>query len=47
MKGYMKVSRMHHSMIFIDEKNGFLAVGGENENGTLLDSCEYYNKAEK
>ena len=43
----MKVARMHHSMIYVDEKNGFLTVGGENENGSLLDSCEFYSKAEK
>ena len=39
----MKVARMHHSMIFIEEKNLVLVVGGEDENQHLLDSCESFN----
>ena len=43
MKTYMKVPRMHHTMIHVEEKGMILAVGGEDENGGLLDSCEMYN----
>ena len=42
MKCYMKVARMYHSMIYIDNKNLIFTVGGEDENGNLLDSCEVY-----
>jgi N-acetylneuraminic acid mutarotase len=43
----MKVARMHHSMIYIEEKDLVLAVGGEDENGNLLDSCESFNVKDK
>ncbi len=43
LKSYMKVARMHHSMIYIEEINCVLAVGGEEENQNLIDSCEMYN----
>ncbi|CDW79004.1 kelch motif family protein [Stylonychia lemnae] len=47
IKSYMKVARMHHSMIYIDEKRQVLAVGGEDENSNLLDTCELYSMSEK
>jgi hypothetical protein len=31
---------MHHSIIYIDELDAALVVGGENESGSILDSCE-------
>ena len=34
---------MQHSMVLIEEKDVVLVVGGEDENGNLLDSCEIYN----
>ena len=34
--------RMHHSMITIIERGIILAVGGEDESGNLLDTCEAY-----
>lgn len=34
---------MHHSMIYIEEKRIVLVVGGEDENGNLLDTCELFN----
>lgn len=41
MNTYMKSARMHHSMIYIEEKDYIIAVGGEEENnGGLLNSCE-------
>jgi hypothetical protein len=43
LKTYLKVARMHHSMIYVEERGCVLAVGGEDENGNLLDSCESYN----
>eukprot|EP00347_Sterkiella_histriomuscorum_P023731 403333576 len=46
-KSYMKVARMHHSMIYIEEKRFVLVVGGEDENNNLLDSCELYNRSDK
>ena len=33
---------MHHSMIAIPEKGMVLVVGGEDESGNLIDSCEAY-----
>ncbi len=46
LKTYMKVARMQHSMIYIEEKDQVLAVGGEDENGSLIDSCESYSVRE-
>jgi len=43
LRSYMKVARMHHSMIYIEERGCVLAVGGEDENQGLLDSCESFN----
>lgn len=43
-KQYMKVARMHHSMIYVEEVGHILVAGGEDENGGLLDSCEILNK---
>lgn len=43
MNACLKAARMHHSMIMVEEKGIILAVGGEDENGNLLDSCESYN----
>jgi hypothetical protein len=31
---------MQHSMIYIDERDYILTIGGEEENGGLLSSCE-------
>ena len=31
---------MNHSILYIDEMDAALVVGGENESGSLLDSCE-------
>ena len=30
-------------MLLVEEKGIILTVGGEDENGNLLDSCEIYN----
>ena len=38
---------MQHSMIFIEEKHCVLAVGGEDENQGLLDSCESFSLADR
>lgn len=43
MNACLKQARMQHSMVLIAEKGVILAVGGEDENGNLLDSCEIYN----
>lgn len=43
----MKVARMHHSMIYIEEKRFILVVGGEDENSNLIDSCELYSMGDK
>lgn len=43
METYLKSPRMHHSMIYMEEKDIVLAVGGEDENGNQLDTCELYN----
>jgi hypothetical protein len=37
-----EIPRMQHSMITIIERGIILAVGGEDESGNLLDSCEAY-----
>lgn len=36
----LKQARMQHSMILVEEIGTILAVGGEDENGNHLDSCE-------
>jgi hypothetical protein len=38
----MVFGRMNHSSLYIEELNSALVVGGENESGSLLDSCEVY-----
>ena len=39
----LKQARMLHSMIIVEEKQMILAVGGEDENCNLLNSCESYS----
>jgi hypothetical protein len=47
MKADLKSARMHHSMIYIEERGYVIAVGGEEENnGGLLSSCEQFNIGE-
>jgi len=38
----LQTPRMHHSMVTIIEKSMTLAIGGEDESGNLLDTCEAY-----
>jgi hypothetical protein len=40
MDASLKLPRMHHSMILIEEKGQMLVVGGEDDQGNLLDQCE-------
>lgn len=47
VKSGLKAARMFHSMIHIEEKRLVLAIGGEDENGNLLDTCEVYSRQDK
>jgi 6-phosphogluconolactonase (cycloisomerase 2 family) len=38
----LQTPRMQHSMIAIIERGMMLVVGGEDESGNLLDTCEAY-----
>ena len=40
IKAHLIIPRMNHSILYIDELDSTLVVGGEVENGSLLDSCE-------
>jgi N-acetylneuraminic acid mutarotase len=40
LKAHLRIARMNHSMVYIDELEAVLAVGGVNDTGSLLDSCE-------
>ena len=38
----LQTPRMQHSMIAVIEKGMILTIGGEDESGNLLDTCEAY-----
>ena len=42
MECKLQTPRMQHSMIAIIERSMMLVVGGEDESGNLLDTCEAY-----
>jgi hypothetical protein len=41
LKAHLRLPRMNHSILYIDELDSVLVAGGENESGSQLDSCEF------
>jgi Kelch motif len=46
MNQSLKMARMQHSMLLVEDKQLLLVVGGEDENHNILDSCEAYSLQE-